>query len=800
MTPSRLLTLIAMLCASIAAAAEPTYDRLRAARPDGRKVPVDNLKIERDAYRFTFRSGAFHLLEPVGDTTFAAVFLGDGSFNLVPATENERRHLSVVLADQTAETLTDTFDSLVVFFTDETLKELEAHAAIETGDPHLPAMTRYGDYLTAQKKEYQINIHLRVLLDLLNRPGATDGLFVAAVDGKTLAPALLAYDPLGAGNLAAGFGFLGGEETMFLSLDDENGGFWYLSARRPDAVNGEGKPLTPIVDALHYDIDTTIASNLEVEGTTTIRVRPALPGVRVVPIHIMPKLRLEAATVSVGGVTSPAEIVQEDSELGRVARMFRSEVSDSNAAIITSAPLPHDQDAEITLRYKGTDVLASFGPDSYSVRARESWYPNVGTFTDLATYTIAYRYPKRKSLVSAGVLESETEDEKQTVARWSAKQPVRVVGFNYGSFVKITENDEPSGLTLDVYTNRDYKKHAKDAMADAQNSARVSSAYFGKAPYPSVAVSQQAEWFFGQSWPSLIYLPGLALTSSTERVAMLGEAAPFALSDINEFAKTVGWHEMAHQWWGHLVGWESYRDQWLSEGFAEFTSALVLEITEGRDKYNDLLDRKRKNMMERGAGARLAGCEAGPVSNGFRVSTKASPGAVSTVVYDKGAWVLHMIRMMLADPTKENPDEAFMAMMHEFVATWEGRNPSTSDFQKILERHMTRPMNAAGNGRMDYFFDQWVHGTDIPKIESDLRIESIDGKRYRLGGTVSQKNVPEDFITMVPLYVDFGKQGMARIGFIRLQGTSPQPVSGELPLPSKPKALLVNAMQDVLVR
>jgi aminopeptidase N len=324
-------------------------------------------------------------------------------------------------------------------------------------------------------------------------------------------------------------------------------------------------------------------------------------------------------------------------------------------------------------------------------------------------------------------------------------------------------------------------------MADAQNSARVSTAYYGNAPYPNVAVSQQAEWFFGQSWPSLVYLPGLALTSSTERVGMLSEVAPFAMSDLNEFAKTVGWHEMAHQWWGHMVGWESYRDQWLSEGFAEFT-------------YEAFLERKRESMMEKQAGARLAGCDSGPISNGFRLSTRANPRAVSTIVYDKGAWVLHMIRMMLADTTKENPDAAFMAMMHEFVSTYDGRNPSTADFQKVLERHMNRPMNATGNGRMDYFFDQWVHGTDIPKLHADLRIDPVDGKKYRISGTVSQSEVPDDFITVVPLYIDFGKAGMARVGFLRLEGSTPQPVSGELSLPSKPKALLVNAKQDILVR
>ncbi|MEO8033115.1 MAG: M1 family aminopeptidase [Acidobacteriota bacterium] len=776
------------------------YRALRDAKPDGRVVRVNNFTLEKDAYKFTFRSGAFHFLAPAESRTFGAVFIGDGSFVLTPATENERRHLDVVLNDPQLEVLTDTFDSMVFLFTDQTADEIQKHAAMEKGAPDPRAIALYADYLEQQKKKFQINLHLRILEDLLNQPGpGQTGVFLAVVDGKKLAPALLAVDPLGIGNLGAGLGFFGGETTAFLSIDESNGGVWYLSARRGEAVNGRGKPLPLLVDATHYDVDTTIASNSAIEGLTTIHLRPRLNGVRMFPVQILPKLRIKEATILVGGKRMPLEVVQEEIELGKLARLFHEEAADANAALILPSALPMNSDSEVAIRYEGRDVLRAIG-ESYSVRARESWYPNLGTFTDLATYSMTYRFPKKMTLVSSGKMVSQSEEKGQQISKWQSDLPLRVIGFNYGKFEKISENDAPSGLKLDVYTQRDFQKMARDTMADAQNTARVATLFFGAAPYPQVAVTQQAEWNFGQSWPSLVFLPTLALTTSTERVAMFDEAGPAAMYGANEFAKTVGWHEMAHQWWGHMVGWESYRDQWLSEGFAEFTAALVLQATENNGKYYDFWDRKRENILQKSRRGTVSNNDSGPVSEGFRLSTKASPGASSAIVYEKGAYVLYMLRMLFRDPTKPDEDAAFKAMMHDFVTSYTWKNPSTADFQRVVEAHMTRPMDIAGNRKMDYFFKQWVDGTDVPKIKSDLRFDAIDGKKYRLSGSVSQEAVPNDFLTLVPIYIEFADGNMARIGAIRLTGLAPQSLNIELALPQAPKRVLVNAHHDVLSR
>ncbi|MCH7746706.1 MAG: hypothetical protein IH939_01280 [Acidobacteria bacterium] len=181
----------------VSAQTVPEYDAVRAARPDGRTIPVNGLTLVRDAYRIDLRSGVLHLLAPFDGETFGAVFLGEGEYRLEPATDAERRHLRLVTGDERLETLTDRFDRLLLLFTDQTGEEMLAHAPVVAGAPDARATEVYEDYLELQRERIQINLHLRIVSDLLNRPDRSDGVFLASVDGDQYAPAVIVIDPLG---------------------------------------------------------------------------------------------------------------------------------------------------------------------------------------------------------------------------------------------------------------------------------------------------------------------------------------------------------------------------------------------------------------------------------------------------------------------------------------------------------------------------------------------------------------------------------------------------------------------------
>ena len=196
--PVVLLALSLWAAAPLHAVIDPTYLALRGAKPDGRRIPVQNLVLERDAFRFQLESGALHLLAPVGGRTVGAVFVGQGSYRLSPATPYELRQLALSSgADKGFEALTDTVEDLVLWFSDDTLAELERHGAIQTGAPDPHAVGVYDGWLKRQRKDFKINFHLRLLEDLLNTPGRTDGAFLALVNGRKYPPALAAVDPDG---------------------------------------------------------------------------------------------------------------------------------------------------------------------------------------------------------------------------------------------------------------------------------------------------------------------------------------------------------------------------------------------------------------------------------------------------------------------------------------------------------------------------------------------------------------------------------------------------------------------------
>lgn len=786
----------------VQAATDPTYAALRGARLDGRKIAVQNLVLERDAFRFQLDSGALYLLAPVEGKTVGAVFVGQGSYRLTPSTPAETRQLALASgagAGDRFELLTDNFEDLLLFFTDDTLAELERHAEIQTGAPDARAEGVYDDWLKRQRKVFRANFQLRILEELLNNPGRTDGVFIALVNGRKTPPALAAVDPDGAESLGIS-SRLGSEDTVFwVAGTSDKAGVWYLCDRKDEVTRHQPTPARRLADALDYSIETTVEKDADIVGRTTVQFQPLVEGLRVLPVYLMPKLRIGEASYAVE--TAGAEPAWQP-----VAWVQEDDKEDADVAVIFPEPLPKNSTVRLRLAYKGSEVLIGVGANTYAVTARESWYPNLGIFSDTATFHLTYRIPARLDVVSVGHKVEERTEGKQKISVWKTDGPVQVAGFNYGSFKEYNRKDDVSGIEVAVFTGTDHPdfgdevglisgaKLADSAAVDGLNSARIYTTYFGPLPQSSVAITQQAQWFFGQSWPSLIFMPYTAFMTGTQRQAI-------GLGGMKDFIDSVGYHEFAHQWWGHLVGAATYRDQWLEEGFSEFSAALAVQHTQGWGAYSDFWHDARKRIFAKYPGNAMAHDQAGPISQGWRLSTARTPSAYQAMIYSKGGYVLHMLRILMWDATSKNPDERFIAMMKDFTSTYGGKLATTADFQKVVERHMVpATMNATGDGKMDWFFNQWVYGTQVPRFESDLKFEKAGGDEYRIYGQVSQKGVSQDFRTMVPLQVDFGKGNIARLGMLGMTGEATVPIDVKIKLPRAPKRVVINAGGEVLAR
>jgi hypothetical protein len=809
---------IALFAAATATAApDPTYTALRAARPDGRTVAVNALVFDRDAYHITI-NGTLHLLAPVDGATVGGVFLGNGQYTLTPATDDEQRSLRIQSGDERATSLSDTFES-AVFFDAPLIKAAEAAAgAAKAGAPNGEAVKAFDDFMKRERKDFTTNLHIRVLQEILDP--LPSPLFLAYVRGRKVPPAIMAFDIRGVDALRLFDISDDGEKTLLLINDQSKGGIWYLAHEQGAYQAGSTKRTPRIADAERYVIDTTIAPNAELSGTTVMTFTSNVAG-RVLPLALARSLRIDDVqfTPAAGDPAwAAASFIQENAE------------EDADAAIVFPAALKAGTKYLLKIAYHGErkKVLRESGDGNYTVGARDSWYPNVGSFTDLADFELTFRTPQKSKnqVVAVGMEASNKIEGDQRVAVWKSTHPLRVAGFNYGNFKKSTQTDDQSGITVEVYTNpgepdiiREINAAlssgggagdefgsfgggvfvntaalAQAAYADGANTTRTGNLFFGPLPDKRIAITQQSAWFSGQSWPNLVYLPYLAFVGSTVR-NMLG----FGM-DMAQFVDQVGAHEVAHQWWGHQVGWRSYHDAWLSEGFAEFTSGLVLEMRKGTATMNSFYEQKRKRILEKQRGAHMTSDQAGPITQGIRLSTWQAPGAYSVIVYEKGAYILHMLRMTMRDNSKPVPDEAFMAMMKDFATTYAGKNPSTMDFQQIVQKHATRNLKISKDATVDWFFDQWVRGTAIPKYAYKLDVAEAPGGKYRVTGTITQSEVPENFGVVLPLYVMFDKNAVGKLGETLIVGNMTKPINVEISLPRKPKSVVINAMHDVLAR
>ncbi|MEP6847292.1 MAG: M1 family aminopeptidase, partial [Acidobacteriota bacterium] len=296
----------------------------------------------------------------------------------------------------------------------------------------------------------------------------------------------------------------------------------------------------------------------------------------------------------------------------------------------------------------------------------------------------------------------------------------------------------------------------------------------------------------GQAWPTLVFMPYTAFFDTTSRVQLFG-----IKGGTSGFWTEVAPHEVAHQWWGHMVGWTSYHDQWMSEGFAEFSASLyIYYVKKDIAKFTEFWENQRKEIIE--ASPATKGRKpylVGPVTQGYRLNNAKTGSIARVMIYPKGAFILHMLRMMMYDH-KGGADTKFKAMMTDFLASHPNQDVSTEDFKHAVEKHMLPQMDIDKNGKMDWFFDEWVYGTEMPSYKLTYSLTpSPDGKSI-LNGKLEQSGVSKDFVMQVPLYADFGK-GWVSIGSARMVGNTVIELKN-LGFPAEPKRVAVAALEDVL--
>jgi Peptidase family M1 domain len=252
-----------------------------------------------------------------------------------------------------------------------------------------------------------------------------------------------------------------------------------------------------------------------------------------------------------------------------------------------------------------------------------------------------------------------------------------------------------------------------------------------------------------QGWPGLIFLSSYAFLTREEREQLHINAANALLSQL------VPAHEAAHQWWGDLITWATYHDQWISEGLANDCSLMRLQESNPAgfrmimEKYRHDLDSKNKdgNFPK----------DAGPVTLGARLFSSHSPEGYEAISYGRGMWLFHMLRTMLleASPTgKRNGDveEPFTRSLRKIRERYEGKAISTQELFDVFAEDLPPALRFEGKASLDWFLKSWVNGTSLPRLELKNVKFTPKGNGMVATGLIHQKDAPEDLVTSVPIY------------------------------------------------
>jgi hypothetical protein len=459
----------------------------------------------------------------------------------------------------------------------------------------------------------------------------------------------------------------------------------------------------------------------------------------------------------------------------------------------------------IRTSYKGKDAVTAEGNDNFYPVARSNWYPNNLGIKDYATYDITFTVHRRMRIVGTGDFVDEKVEGDNYVSRWKTDYPLSVAGFNLGLFkrdeatvgdytVVALANTMASNMITTLSRalpigSFDTASANRLALSEAQLSMQIFSDYFGPISLKRVHITQQTACNYGQAWPGVIYIPTCYYWSPTIR-HQLGFQ-----QNVGGYWDSVASHEVGHLWWGHAVGWNSYRDQWMSEGFASFAASLFLQAA--YPKEPETFGKYWKAMLEQLTQKNANGfrpIDAGPLTQGYRLDSGRTGAITARLIYPKGAYILHMLRMMMWK--RDSAGAGFKAMLRDFIETHRNRPITTEDFKRTVEKHMLPEMNLDGDRTMNWFFRQYVYGTELPTYKFEQSMDTRDGQRI-LTLKLTQSGVSDGFKMLVPLYAELTDGRVVRLGSATIIGNST--VQQQVPLGQIPvKRALLNHNYDVL--
>jgi hypothetical protein len=491
-------------------------------------------------------------------------------------------------------------------------------------------------------------------------------------------------------------------------------------------------------DVLAYDLDLALTPDrLWVEGISRLKVK--------IRAASTPTLTLRLAEpLTVRGVFSP-----------QFGRLLHLRVVGQNSLIV-NLPGAVVQGTEFWLSVAyggrvqpqaidrealsaGQDMRENYVPmePHFIYSHRSYWYPQ-STVTDYAPARLRLTVPAGYDVVATGQPAgppapppgvAEAGQKGGRVFVFDATEPVRYLACVISRFTEVetlpvpiagAPEGTPAAVSVTVQANPRQTGRVRNTANDAADVIRFYASVIGGAPYQSFAIAAtESDRPGGHSPPYFAVLNQVVLQSD-----LVWRNDPVSFENFPMFYLA---HEIAHQWWGHAVGWKNYHEQWISEGFSQYFAALYAEQQGDGNVLDNLLRQMRHTA--------IASSDQGPIYLGYRLGhIRGDDRAFRAVIYNKGAMVLHMLRRLVGDG-------AFFSGVRAFYEQWRFRKAGTDDFRVAMEKASGRDLST--------FFEYWIHGASVPDVkftydvdegEARLRFEQRDAIEVAVTVRIAYKN------------------------------------------------------------
>jgi hypothetical protein len=489
-------------------------------------------------------------------------------------------------------------------------------------------------------------------------------------------------------------------------------------------------------DVVDYNIEAAVNPVRQtIEGRALLAIRVRASSLSTIMLRLAEPLVVSSVTSVEHGRLLHLKIRNQNSIVINMPRTIQQDADLTLLITYSGRVAPQDLETESWQGLQeGPDLSQNAQEPNYLLSNRSFWYPQ-NPVPDYATATLRITVPEGYTCVASGqpttganvvTLRDLLTLPQGKAFTFRANQPLRYLAFVVSRFNRVAERTLPlegmaggshDQVLVSVESNPRLQTRGRGLVRPMEDILRFYTSVVADAPYSSVTLALVENELPGGHSPGYFAV----LNDPSPISPMTWRNDPAAFDGFPEFFLA---HELAHQWWGQAVGWKNYHEQWLSEGFAQYFSALYAQKTRGDRVFVDMLRQFRRWA--------IAESDQGPVHLGYRLGhIRNDLRAFRAVVYNKGAAVLHMLRRLLGD-------DVFFAGIRRFYEDRKFQKAGTDDVERVFE--------AESGQVLDRFFERWIYGTEIPRVsyrtavaerEVIVRFEQIGQLIFDIPVTVS---------------------------------------------------------------